>query len=62
MTIFSFLQNNELFLLKADQNCLGLSKIMLANDADNSAVRSFQMLRTFLANFQNFGKQCIGNE
>ena len=26
---------------------------MLANGADNSAVRSFQALRTFLVNFQN---------
>ena len=40
-----FFQNNEVFL--------GLSKIMLANGADNSAVHSFQTLRTFLVNFQN---------
>ena len=41
------------FSLKTDQNCLGLSKIMLANGADNPAVHSFQRLRTFLVNFQN---------
>ena len=41
------------FSLKTDQNSLGLSKIMLANGADNSAVHSFQTLRTFLGNFQN---------
>ena len=41
------------FSLKTDQNYLGLSKIMLANGANNSAVYSFQTLRTFLVNFQN---------
>ena len=46
-------QNNELFSLKTDQNCLGLSKIMLANGADNSAVHSFQTLKIFLLIFQN---------
>ena len=39
--------------LKTDQTSLGPSKIMLANGADNSAVHSFQTLRTFLVNFQN---------
>ena len=47
VTIFHFFQNNELFLLKTYQICLGLSKIMLENGADNSAVYSFQTLRTF---------------
>ena len=41
------------FSLKTDQNSLRLIKIMLANGADNSAVHSFQTLRTFLVNFQN---------
>ena len=54
VTIFSlFFLNNEFFSWKTDENCLGLSKIMLANGADNSAVHSFQTLRTFLVNFQN---------
>ena len=53
VTIFSLFQNKELFSLKTDQICLGLSEILLANDADNSAVHSFQTLRTFLVNFQN---------
>ena len=35
------------------QNSLGLSRIVLANGADNSAAHSFQTLRSFLVNFQN---------
>ena len=39
VTIFNFFfKITSLFSLKTDQNCLGLSKIMLANGADNSAV------------------------
>ena len=44
-----FLKIMSFFSLKTNQNCLGLSKIMLANGADNSAVHSFQMLRTFFS-------------
>ena len=36
-------------MLKTDQNSLCLSKIMLANGANNSAVHSFQTLRTFFS-------------
>ena len=54
VTIFPFFfKVMSCFSLKTDQNCLGLSKIVLANGADNSAVHSFQTLRTFLVNFQN---------
>ena len=38
---FIFLKQMSFFTLKTDQNSLRLSKIMLANGADNSAVRSF---------------------
>ena len=47
VTIFSFFSNT----LKTDQKYLRLSKIMLANGADNSAVHSFKTLSTFLVNF-----------
>ena len=54
VNIFSlFFKIMSFFALKTDQHCLGLSKVMLANGADNSAVHSFQTLRTFLVNFQN---------
>ena len=51
--LFIFFKIMSFFSLKTDQNCLGLNKIILANGADNSAVHSFQTLRTFLADFQN---------
>ena len=52
VTIFSFpfWKIMSFFSLKTDQNCLGLSKIVLADGTDNSAVHSFQTLRTFLVN------------
>ena len=50
---FIFFKIMSFFSLKTDENCLGLSKFMLTNGADNSAVHSVQTLRTFLVNFQN---------
>ena len=41
-------QKLSFFTLKTDQSSLRLSNIMLANDADSSAVHSFLTLRTFL--------------
>ena len=41
VTIFSFFFKIMSFSLKTDQNSLGLSKIVLANGADNPAVHSF---------------------
>ena len=53
-SIFSFVfKIMSFFSWKTDQNCLGLSKIMLENGADNAAVQRFQTRRTFLVNFQN---------
>ena len=52
-TFSIFLKIMSFFLLKTDQNYTRLNRIMLANGADNSAVHSFQALRTFLVNFQN---------
>ena len=50
VTILSFFfEIISCFLFKTDQNFLGLSKIILANGANNSAVHSFQMLRTFFS-------------
>ena len=49
--MFTFFKIMSFLSLKTDQTCLGLRKIMLANGADNSAVHSFQTLRTFLVNF-----------
>ena len=52
--LFIFFNNEHFFVeKKKEQNSLGPSKIMLANGADNSAVHSFQTLRTYLVNFQN---------
>ena len=53
--LFTCFKIMSFFSLKIDQNCFSRSKIMLANGADNSAVHSFQTLRSFLVNFQNVG-------
>ena len=37
------------FSLKTDQNCLGLSKIMLENCADNSAILLFSNAKNFFS-------------
>ena len=50
---FIFLKIMSFFSLKTDQNSLRLSKIMLVNGANNSAVHCSQTLGTFLVNFQN---------
>ena len=54
---FHFFQNNEIRFV---ENSLGLKKIMLANGADNSAVYSFQTLRTFFSKlFKTFSKLAV---
>ena len=48
VTIFDFfLKIMSFFSLNTAQNSLRISKIMLANGGDNSAIQSFQTLRTF---------------
>ena len=55
--LFIFIKIMSFFSLKTDQNCLGLSRIMLVNGTDNSAVHSFQTLRTFF--FSKLSKRLV---